>query len=261
MNKKQLIVMWLGIGVIILFAFVRIVDTYRPDYAYFAVWVLLVVLVAGGLIYTFRDKKRQEGEKTRRINLTRGFRRITLVSAIIAAVFCAFYAGAIPSRKYHAAQTRLKECKYETYMAYIRADPNISVKPGDYEAFGDTSDLPEPSSEQEFRQVLATIDSHAEEVERTKLLKDGFSDKEIDDYFQEKFRTEKKKTEIELKELETGFWVNLSQGSLIGLCILAGLGGAAAGYGGVWFVYFLIWLVYRFIRWLVMGFYDVNRES
>jgi len=70
----------------------------------------------------------------------------------------------------------------------------------------------------------------------------------------------KTEAELQLKELERGFWVNLSQGSLIGLCMLAGLGGAAGGFGSVWIFYCLIWLVYLFIRWLVMAFYDVSQK-
>lgn len=233
MNKKQLIFMWVGIAAIVLFALLTIVDAYRPDYANFAVWVFLVVIVTSGLVYTFRDKKRQEGKKIGTINTRRGFRRITLVFAVVASIFCAFYVGTIPNRKYHVAQTRSKECKYETYMANIRADPNI----------------------------LATIDGHAK-AERSKLLEAGFSDKEIDDYFQEEFR---KEAEIKLIELEGGFWVTLSKPGLAGLCILAGLVGAAAGFGGIWLVYFLIWLVYLlislFISWIVLGFSDTSGKQ
>ena len=198
MNKKQLIFMWLGIAAIIFCAFVTIVDTYRPDYANFGVWVFLVTLVTSGLIYTFRDKKGQEGEKIRRINLRRGFRRITFILAIIAAFIGTNIAVGIVVDKYNSERdNRLRAL--------------------DFSKIGSNRE-----------DTLAGLE---EEVATQ-----------------------------EPRELRDGFWVTLSKQGLGGLCILAGLGGAVTGYFGVWFVYFLIWLVYRFIRWLVMGFYDINQS-
>ena len=63
MNKKQLICMWCGIGVIVGFGYL----TQRVEH--FAYWgykgfffrVFLVALITGGLIVTFKDKK-QDGE-------------------------------------------------------------------------------------------------------------------------------------------------------------------------------------------------------
>ena len=57
------------------------------------------------------------------------------------------------------------------------------------------------------------------------------------------------KAELELKG-------SFSTRALVGLCVLAGFGGGIAGFVGTWFVYYIIWLIYRFIKWLVLGFYD-----
>lgn len=67
-------------------------------------------------------------------------------------------------------------------------------------------------------------------------------------------KAEKPTAEAQLKELENGFWVSLSKGSLVGLCMLAGLAGAVAGFGGVWLGYCVIWLVYKLLKWVVYGF-------
>lgn len=77
------------------------------------------------------------------------------------------------------------------------------------------------------------------------LKEAGFSNREIKDYKEE------------IIELQKGFWVNLSKPELVGLCIVAGLGGGAIGYLGTWLV---IWFgglaIYKLIRWIVLGFRD-----
>ncbi len=55
MNKKQLIVMWIGIGAIVLAGFQESVR-YKGG-STFLLWTLLIALVTGGLIITFADKK------------------------------------------------------------------------------------------------------------------------------------------------------------------------------------------------------------
>jgi hypothetical protein len=55
MNKKQLICMWCGIASIVFFGFMA-VDSYR-DRDEAAICICLVVLVTGGLIYTFKDRR------------------------------------------------------------------------------------------------------------------------------------------------------------------------------------------------------------
>jgi len=85
MNKKQLICMWCGIVAVMLCAFVTIVSAYYPDYAYFGVWVLLITLVTCALIYTFKDKKRPEGEREKPTDLRRGFRRVILLLSLLSA--------------------------------------------------------------------------------------------------------------------------------------------------------------------------------
>lgn len=57
MNQKQLITMWCGIAAIVL-AGLTVIESYGLVCFYgFFVWVFIVALVTGGLIYTFRGRK------------------------------------------------------------------------------------------------------------------------------------------------------------------------------------------------------------
>ena len=57
MNQKQLITMWCGIAAIVL-AGLTVIENYGLVCFYgFFVWVFIVALVTGGLIYTFRGRK------------------------------------------------------------------------------------------------------------------------------------------------------------------------------------------------------------
>lgn len=57
MNQKQLITMWCGIAAIVL-AGLTVIENYGLVCSYgFLVWVFIVVLVTGGLIYTLRGRK------------------------------------------------------------------------------------------------------------------------------------------------------------------------------------------------------------
>ncbi len=170
MNKKQLICMWCGILSIVFFGFFTILEPYRPDYANFCVWVFLVTLITGGLILTFKDKKRPEGETRKPMNLRRGFRRITLLLAIVVAIICACIAVERITWKYSYVERGL------------RLFPN------------------------------------------------------------------------HISESEESFWATLSKESLVGLCALAGIVAAVAGFCGVWTGYFVVRLVNKIIKWLILGF-------
>jgi hypothetical protein len=95
MNWKQIVCMWLGIGLIVLIAFASymnfhvyseigigpvVAECYR-----FGLWVFIVALVTGGLIYTFRDRKRPETEHP--INITCGLTRLTLGLSLLSILF------------------------------------------------------------------------------------------------------------------------------------------------------------------------------
>jgi len=58
MNWKQLICMWCGIAAIIFFGLIA-VNSYR-DRDEAAICICLVVLITGGLIYTFKDTKHKK---------------------------------------------------------------------------------------------------------------------------------------------------------------------------------------------------------
>ena len=56
MNKKQLVCMWLGIAGIVFFGFLAA----SGDRDVAAIFICLVVLITGGLIYTFKDRKHKK---------------------------------------------------------------------------------------------------------------------------------------------------------------------------------------------------------
>jgi hypothetical protein len=57
MNQKQFITMWCGIAAIVL-AGLTVIEYYGLVCSYgFFVWVFIVTLVTGGLIYTFKGQK------------------------------------------------------------------------------------------------------------------------------------------------------------------------------------------------------------
>lgn len=59
MNRNQLISMWCGIAAIVFIGLPTIGD--RVRYSAFFLWVFLVALITGGLIYTLKDQKAKDG--------------------------------------------------------------------------------------------------------------------------------------------------------------------------------------------------------
>ena len=58
MNQKQFITMWCGIAAIVL-AGLTVIENYGLVCSYgFFVWVFIVALVTGGLIYTFKGRRK-----------------------------------------------------------------------------------------------------------------------------------------------------------------------------------------------------------
>ena len=58
MNRNQLISMWCGIGAIVLMGLPTIGNHIR--YSAFFLWVFLVALITGGLIYTFKSQEQKD---------------------------------------------------------------------------------------------------------------------------------------------------------------------------------------------------------
>jgi hypothetical protein len=90
MNWKQIICMWLGVGLIVLVGWNFFID-FPARYSQvgiccrFGLWVFIAALVTGGLIVTFKDRKRPEVKQP--INLTRGFKRVTLLLSLLSMLF------------------------------------------------------------------------------------------------------------------------------------------------------------------------------
>jgi len=283
------------------------------------------------------------------MDLKRGFRRITLVLAIVVAVLCAIFAGALPIEKHRFAQRKAKAVRANDFEKYhTKTFTVVNV------VDGNTVDIDFPDSQynhtrirlwgittletrnqqatefttklalgkqvkiylekdrtrDEFGQLLAYVQLPDGRFLNEVLLAEGFAhaDLRFHHSFYHKYSQleaiahkqkkgyaiedlpaipksptkpseppagisgevekkvslkdldfsvagiEKPRQKAELKELENGFWVNLSKRSLVVMCILAGLGGAIVGFGGVWLGYCAIWLFYLLIKWVVLGF-------
>jgi len=152
------------------------------------------------------------------MNLRCGFKRITLILSISAAVICGFFAGNIPIEKYCTAQShwgvgdafvikRPSEQELREFEDWQKAK-GITIDPNAY-VFADIESLP---SLRDVRELLLTGQKES-------------------------------------------FWRNLSMAKLVLIVVLAGLVGATTGYLGIWLV---IWFgglgVYKLIRWIVLGF-------
>jgi hypothetical protein len=64
MNQKQLITMWCGIAAIVLAGITVIVNYGLVCFYGFSVWVFIVALVTGGMIYSLKIKGGLKGKNT-----------------------------------------------------------------------------------------------------------------------------------------------------------------------------------------------------
>lgn len=156
------------------------------------------------------------------MNLKRGFRRITLVLAVVVSIICAGLSFSTINEEHYWAQERLRmqqrnlEREQKRYREHLETKQRSQQEEKVVQPFDDTP----PSFYQPYR-------------------------------FKPKFKTEAelKQLEAKVKELEKGFWVTLSSRGLVGLFVLASSVGAVAAFGG-------FWLFYVLINWVVRGFYD-----
>jgi len=152
------------------------------------------------------------------MNLRRGFRRVAIALAVVVAVICAGLSASTVNEKHHWAQEHLRMEQGRLQREQERYRRNIEAKQRPQQEEKVVPPFREPYRPYSFEPKVKT-------------------------------EAELRQMEARLKELEKGFWVTLTVWAFVGLCILAGLGSAAAGCLGVWLFYVLI-------RWVVWGFYD-----
>ncbi len=154
----------------------------------------------------------------------RGFRRIAFVLAVVAGIVCAGW-GVEGVLVIHDDAERNLRWKQKEYTGLHKPVETLLSEAG----FSDkeTQDYRATREQTQFtrEQVLA-------ELKRRKELKSPTA-------------------ELRLQELEKGFWVNLSNGGLIGLCGVGGLVGGVIGF-------VVVWLLYMLFEWIVSGFSDNN---
>ena len=216
-------------------------------FGYCFIWLfykLIEWFVLGFCDIESRSKGRNEA-----INLKRGFIRITLVLAVLAAIFSAGLCASIVINKHDSAQGYLwqKQRAYREIYAQA-AQGQLSLPKSGRLDLGDLVlevklDKAESLFEDQKGHWKVLLDA----------AKTGSTNQEFFEFFAKYNKTK-------LKELEDGFWVNLSKGSLVGLCILAGLAGAGVGFGAVWLGCCVMWLFYLLIRWVVLGFCSDRNE-
>lgn len=223
MNRKQLVCMWLGIAAVVLCGFVTVIDPYRPDYVYFGVRVFLVALVTGGLIVTFKDKKKPESEERKPMNLRRGLRRITLLLAVVSGIAGAFCA-VVMVQDWQTCEERGIQWRRGEFARKWGV-----ISQADFE----TEESEKPNIDiMKFRKTYPEYD----ELSDAKLLGRLHS----------KYNEER----AEVARLEEGFWVSLSTTGLV----IGSLGGAGLGFAVVWLVFFVARLFYKLYKWLALGF-------
>lgn len=169
-------------------------------------------------------KQKLEGKD---MNWKRGFRRITLVLAIVVGLLSAFCAVTIVTTEYKTRQQVLQNTRFDYLNKY--GIETIEKKYG-------LKFLPDEPTK-------AEVDAYKTELEKRRMElknKRTLSSQELLELWPD--------TE-ELLDLEKGFWVNLSTAGFVGLCVSIGLGAAVVGYCG-------IWLIYYFVEWLIRGFAD-----
>ncbi len=238
MNRKQIISMWCGIVAIVFFGFVTIADPYRPEYGRLAVCVFITALITGGLIYTFKDRKRPEVETRKPVNLKRGFRRITLLLAIVTAVICVCIAVESARYKRIRSQNHLSYCERELVKKIKEIPKPIP------------DDWPSWSSEEVVSDYLQKLSRFLLQKQANLHLLTTDEAKN----FRDKYGSCVEKARSLLGAYN--FWVKLSTKQVIGLLVLIGLGCAIAGFCGIWAIYGLLrWAIIPIVRWATTGFH------
>jgi len=151
----------------------------------------------------------------------RGFKRITLVMAILAGAAAFIIGWSITESEIHRevekAKSHLQSLKNREYDIFDRAVARHNV-------------------------------AKAQNIKLTEMRDKAFEVWKV----KNKREIEKEMVLIKQSEIanaEKNFWLNSSTGEVSGMSILAGLIAAAIGFC-------VIWLIYYLIKWLILGFAD-----
>ena len=188
------------------------------------------------------------------MNLKSGFRRITLILAILVGIICGGTAIGILMDKRSSAIRHLAQCEKEFSKSIPVGDPN--ERPAGW---------PKWSSEKysSYSNYLHHVSSFLFSVWINLPLLYGEEDKKYREehnippdstdrfYTDEAIKIVRKYGECfeksRLLMSAYSFWASLSTSGFIGLLVLMSLGCAIAGFCGTWFVYGII-------SWMVFGF-------
>ena len=210
------------------------------------------------------------------MNWARGFKRITMLLSLVAATVSGICVGAIPWDKYCSAQKNW----WSNFPTVVQTPSAKDIKEFEewlqaMKASGAMIDRKEkwwhadPVGEEPPLEAVPALDIDA-------ILSEDFdvesfnarrSKARHDMLIHENWKSAveevaKLPTLLEirpslLKASKVLWWQELSKGQLAGMCVAAGLGGAAAGFLGLWVVLGFGGLaVHRIVRWVVLGFLD-----
>jgi len=240
MNKKQLICMWCGIVLIVFFTLLFYPNLYRGDLQEWLQRIFLIVLVTGGLIYTFKNKHGVKDEQQKPLNIRRGFRRITILLSIVAWLICSLFvaAGWEEERvRYNVARKKHKQVVYfwRVWDANNWKAGNQGIIEGllkerfiTFDMNGETAFLKDYEVFPGIHKDMLTMTKHSLD-ENSKAAKDLALERAFE----------------KIKDHER--WGSKSIPVIICLSVLAALPAGVISFIVFCFIYFIV-------RWLILGF-------
>ena len=197
------------------------------------------------------------------MNWARGFKRITMLLSLVAATVSGICVGAIPWDKYCSAQKNwwsnfptvvqtpsAKDIKeFEEWLQAMKASGAMIDRKEKWYASDPVVEQPPTATTPKWQDVPTIDESFTGALNRPFASRRKPAVPELPTLLE--IRPDL------LKDSKVLWWQGLDRAQVAGMCLAAGLGGAAAGFLGVWVVLgFGGMVVYRIVRWVVLGFLD-----
>lgn len=178
------------------------------------------------------------------MNLRRGFRRITLVLAITAAIIGACGVTGTIVRKRITDQAHLSECS-------LALTEELAKVPGPRPHGWPDADINNVRTKLDFVERL-DLPIHWFLWDRFINYRYRFNTIEEAEAFMDKYGPSFEKARTVLDAYNS--WAGCSTKDFILKIVLIGFVSAASGFCGVWVVYFGVLLIHRLVKWVKLGF-------